>query len=42
MLGVGLEGTEHVHCREHVEVLILQVAEVPGPDLRRLLDLLER
>jgi hypothetical protein len=42
VLGVGLEGPEHVHGREHVEVLILQVAEVPGPDLRRLLDLLER
>jgi hypothetical protein len=40
--GVGLEGPEHVHSREHVEVLVLQVAEVPGPDLRRLLDLLER
>ena len=42
VLSVGLEGAEHVHSRQHVEVLILQVSEVPGPDLRRLLDLLER
>jgi hypothetical protein len=42
VLGVGLEGPEHVHGREHFEVLVLQVTEVPGPDLRHLLDLLER
>src|SRR5215207_2441489 len=39
--GVGLEGPEHVHGWQYVEVLVLKVTEVPDPDLRRLLDLLE-
>jgi len=41
VVGVSSEGSLHVHGRQYVEVLPLQFLEVPRPDLRRLLGLME-